>query len=58
MMCNLFIVESPAKCAKIEQYLGPGNKCIASYGHFRELNGLQSININNNFIFVIIIIII
>ena len=49
MMCNLFIVESPAKCAKIEQYLGPGNKCIASYGHFRELNGLQSININNNF---------
>ena len=46
---NLFIVESPAKCGKIEQYLGPGNKCIASYGHFRELNGLQSIDINNNF---------
>lgn len=46
---KLFIVESPAKCAKIEQYLGPGNKCIASYGHFRELNGLQSINIHNNF---------
>ena len=46
---NLFIVESPAKCAKIEQYLGPGNKCIASYGHFRELNGLQSINVHNNF---------
>jgi DNA topoisomerase-1 len=48
-MYKLFIVESPAKCNKIEQYLGPGNKCIASYGHFRELNGLQSININNNF---------
>ncbi len=46
---NLFIVESPAKCNKIEQYLGPGNKCIASYGHFRELNGLQSININKQF---------
>ena len=49
MSYNLFIVESPAKCAKIEQYLGPGNKCIASYGHFRELNGLNSINIHNNF---------
>ena len=49
MSYNLFIVESPAKCGKIEQYLGPGNKCIASYGHFRELNGLQSIDIHNNF---------
>jgi DNA topoisomerase-1 len=49
MSKNLFIVESPAKCGKIEQYLGLGNKCIASYGHFRELNGLQSINIHNNF---------
>jgi len=49
MPFNLFIVESPAKCDKIEKYLGPGNKCIASYGHFRELNGLQSINIHNNF---------
>ena len=45
MTYNLFIVESPAKCGKIEQYLGSGNKCIACYGHFRELNGLQSINI-------------
>ena len=49
MSFNLFIVESPAKCGKIEKYLGAGNKCIASYGHFRELNGLQSINIHNNF---------
>ena len=55
MAFNLFIVESPAKCAKIEQYLGPGNKCIASYGHFRELNGLQSINIHNNFAMTFII---
>ena len=55
MTHNLFIVESPAKCAKIEQYLGPGNKCIASYGHFRELNGLQSINIHNNFAVTFII---
>lgn len=49
MSFRLFIVESPAKCDKIESYLGPGNKCIASYGHFRELNGLQSIDIHNNF---------
>ena len=55
MSYNLFIVESPAKCAKIEQYLGPGNKCIASYGHFRELNGLSSINIHNNFAMTFII---
>lgn len=40
----LLIVESPAKCKKIETYLGPGFKCIASYGHFREIeNGLKSI---------------
>ena len=35
---NLVIVESPAKCAKIESYLGAGYKCIASFGHIRELN--------------------
>lgn len=49
MSYTLIIVESPAKCGKIEQYLGSGYKCIASYGHFRELNGLQSIDIHNNF---------
>lgn len=46
---TLVIVESPAKCKKIEQYLGPGYKCLASYGHLRELNSLNNININNNF---------
>ena len=46
---SLVIVESPAKCKKIEEYLGPGYKCIASYGHLRELNGLKSIDIENNF---------
>jgi DNA topoisomerase-1 len=46
---SLIIVESPAKCKKIEEYLGPGYKCIASYGHLRELNGLKSIDIENNF---------
>jgi len=42
---KLLIVESPSKCAKIESYLGPDYKCIASCGHFREIaNGLQGIN--------------
>ena len=42
---TLVIVESPAKCKKIEEYLGDGYKCIASFGHFKELDGLKSINI-------------
>ena len=46
----LVIVESPAKCKKIESYLGPGYKCIASFGHIREINnGLKGIDFNNNF---------
>lgn len=49
MTYTLVIVESPAKCKKIEQYLGPGYKCVASFGHIRELNGLKSIDISNNF---------
>ena len=46
---TLLIVESPAKCSKIENYLGPGYKCVASFGHLRELNTLESIDIKNNF---------
>ena len=47
---KLVIVESPAKCKKIESYLGPGYKCIASFGHIREIsNGLKSIDRKNNF---------
>jgi DNA topoisomerase-1 len=49
MSSSLIIVESPAKCKKIEQYLGTGYKCIASFGHIRELDGLKSINIKDNF---------
>ena len=49
MSHTLVIVESPAKCSKIEKILGAGYKCIASYGHIRELNGLASINIEKNF---------
>lgn len=43
---TIVIVESPAKCKKIEEYLGPGYKCMASYGHLRELNTLKNINIS------------
>lgn len=49
MTRTLLIVESPAKCKKIEQYLGENYKCIASFGHIRQLNGLKDIDINNNF---------
>ena len=49
MADTLLIVESPAKCKKIEQYLGKNYTCIASFGHIRELNGLKDIDINNNF---------
>ena len=46
----LVIVESPAKCSKIESFLGPGYKCIASFGHIRQIsNGLKSIDYNNNY---------
>jgi DNA topoisomerase-1 len=46
---TLVIVESPAKCKKIEEYLGPGYKCLASFGHLRELLSLKNIDIDNNF---------
>ena len=49
MPYTLLIVESPAKCQKIESYLGSGYKCIASYGHIQELPGLKNIDIENNF---------
>jgi len=46
---TLVIVESPAKCKKIEEYLGPGYKCVASYGHLRTIPSLKNIDLNNNF---------
>ena len=52
MKKTLIIVESPAKCKKIESYLGSGYKCIASYGHIQGLNnklGMKCIDIDNNF---------
>ena len=46
----LVIVESPAKCKKIEKYLGQPYKCMASFGHIREFkNGLKSIDYDNNY---------
>ena len=46
---TLIIVESPAKCKKIEEYLGAGYKCIASYGHLRTISSLKHIDIENKF---------
>ena len=48
-MTSLIIVESPAKCKKIEEFLGSGYKCMASYGHIRSLKGLNNIDITNNY---------
>ncbi|MAR49623.1 MAG: DNA topoisomerase 1 [Rhodobacteraceae bacterium] len=52
-MTKLVIVESPAKCRKIESYLGKGYKCVASFGHIRQLggprDGLKCIDFDNNF---------
>jgi DNA topoisomerase-1 len=49
MYKSLVIVESPAKCKKIESYLGPGYKVIASFGHLRNISGLESIDVVNGF---------
>jgi len=49
MPTSLVIVESPAKCKKIESYLGPGYKVIASFGHLRNISNLTDIDVNNNF---------
>jgi DNA topoisomerase-1 len=49
MPTSLVIVESPAKCKKIEDYLGPGYKVIASFGHLRTISKLQDIDVHNNF---------
>ena len=46
---TLVLVESPAKCKKIESYLGPGYKCLATFGHLRELTSLDNIDFDNDF---------
>ena len=46
---RLVIVESPAKCKKIESFLGPGYTCLASYGHITTLQSLKDVDIKNHF---------
>lgn len=49
-MKPLLIVESPSKCATIEKYLESKDiKCVASFGHIREIKSLNDIDIGNNF---------
>ena len=46
-MTTLCLVESPAKCATIEKYLGESYKykCLATYGHFRRIASLKDIDL-------------
>jgi len=47
---RLIIVESPAKCQKIQSFLGFGNRVIASMGHIRGLvQDIDSVGIEKNF---------
>lgn len=47
---NLVIVESPAKCSKIQGFLGSGWRVVASMGHIRALEeDLEAIGLENNF---------
>jgi DNA topoisomerase-1 len=49
-MANLVIVESPAKCQKIQGFLGPGWRVIASMGHIRSLEEtLDAIGLDRDF---------
>jgi DNA topoisomerase-1 len=45
----LVIMESPAKCGKVEGFLGPLYKSIASNGHIRTIDGLKSIDMIDNY---------
>ena len=49
MSYTLLIVESPAKCSKIESFLGKDYKVIGSYGHITHLSSLEQINIKANY---------
>jgi DNA topoisomerase I len=49
-MVNLVIVESPAKCSKIQGFLGPGWVVQATYGHIRALQeDLNAIGLDRDF---------
>ena len=49
MSTTLIIVESGAKCSKIEGFAGPGYKCMPSIGHLRSLTSLKDIDVSNNY---------
>jgi DNA topoisomerase-1 len=47
---RLIIVESPAKCQKIQGFLGAGNRVIASMGHIRALaHDIKAVGLDNGF---------
>ncbi len=49
-MKNLIIVESPAKAATIEKFLGSDYKVMSSFGHIRDLRKKDfSINVDGDF---------
>lgn len=49
-MTNLVIVESPAKCSKIQSFLGQGWKVIASLGHIRKLTeDIDAVGLDRDF---------
>lgn len=48
-MSKLVIVESPAKCSKIQSFLGVGWQVMASMGHIRALaHSLEAVGIERN----------
>ena len=49
-MTSVLIVESPAKCSKIQGFLGPGWKVIATMGHIRALDDtLDAVGLDRDF---------
>ena len=49
-MSSVLIVESPAKCSKIQGFLGPGWKVIATMGHIRALDDtLDAVGLERDF---------
>ena len=49
MSFTLVIVESPAKCQKIEKFLGAGYRVMGSFGHITHLSNLKQIDFANNY---------
>lgn len=49
-MTNLVIVESPAKCSKIQGFLGSGWRVVATFGHIRALQeDLDAVGLDRDF---------